>query len=110
LDGLAAVGDLDRVAAGGDAGPDFREDGFGFFAARVVAGQVHAVGELAGCDTVEITDRREAIQRAAADARPGDILLLAGKGHETYQEVHGRKTPFDDIEVLREAFFHLGVV
>ncbi len=67
-------------------------------------------GIPAGCDTVEIADRREAIRRAADDARPGDILLLAGKGHETYQEVHGRKTPFDDIEVLREAFFHLGVV
>ncbi len=63
-----------------------------------------------GCDAVEVVDRREAICRAAEDARPGDILLLAGKGHETYQEVHGRKTPFDDIEVLREAFFHLGAV
>lgn len=49
-------------------------------------------------------DRREAIYRACAEARAGDIVLVAGKGHETYQEIKGVKFDFDDREVLREAF------
>lgn len=48
-----------------------------------------------------ITDRRSAIKRAMQLARPGDIVLIAGKGHETYQEVDGEKLPFDDREVVR---------
>lgn len=51
-----------------------------------------------------IPDRREAIFRAVALAKPHDIVLVAGKGHETYQEIGGVKTHFDDREVLREAF------
>jgi UDP-N-acetylmuramoyl-L-alanyl-D-glutamate--2,6-diaminopimelate ligase len=43
-----------------------------------------------------ISDRREAIAAAVASARAGDVVLLAGKGHETYQEVRGRKLPFSD--------------
>jgi len=56
---------------------------------------------------ISITDRREAIRAAAAFAEPGDILLVAGKGHETYQEVKGVRHDFDDRVVLREAFTHL---
>ena len=48
-----------------------------------------------------IVSRREAIETAYAEARPGDIILVAGKGHEKYQEVNGVKHPFDDKEVLR---------
>ena len=48
-------------------------------------------------------DRRRAIARAIAGARRGDIVLVAGKGHETYQEVAGVKHPFDDREVAAEA-------
>jgi murE/murF fusion protein len=51
-----------------------------------------------------ITDRREAIYRAAEIARPGDCLLVAGKGHETYQIKGGERLPFDDRKVIREAF------
>ena len=51
-----------------------------------------------------LADRREAIRKACADAQPGDIILIAGKGHETYQEIKGVKYDFDDREVLREAF------
>ena len=51
-----------------------------------------------------ITDRREAIKAAAALARPGDIVLVAGKGHETYQIVNGVQSHFDDREELRKAF------
>ncbi len=48
-------------------------------------------------------DRREAIQQAVRNAGPGDVVLIAGKGHEKYQEIGGRRLAFDDIEVAREA-------
>ena len=48
-------------------------------------------------------DRRRAIERAIGDAGPDDIVLIAGKGHEPYQEVAGVKHPFDDSAVAREA-------
>ena len=51
-----------------------------------------------------ITNRGEAIRTAVALARKGDIILLAGKGHENYQEINGIKNHFDDKEVLSEAF------
>lgn len=50
----------------------------------------------------EVAGRREALAAAVALARPGDTLLVAGKGHETGQEVAGTVHPFDDREVLRE--------
>lgn len=52
--------------------------------------------------TLSIVDRKEAIRTAVALARPGDIVLIAGKGHEKYQEIKGVKQPFDDMEVLKE--------
>ncbi|OWP63001.1 UDP-N-acetylmuramoyl-L-alanyl-D-glutamate--2,6-diaminopimelate ligase [Hymenobacter amundsenii] len=55
-----------------------------------------------------IADRREAIKTAVALAQPGDIVLIAGKGHETYQEIKGIKNDFDDKQVLREMFELLG--
>jgi UDP-N-acetylmuramoyl-L-alanyl-D-glutamate--2,6-diaminopimelate ligase len=53
---------------------------------------------------LRITDRRSAIQTAVKLAQPHDIILIAGKGHETYQEIKGVKYPFDDKEVLLEHF------
>ena len=50
---------------------------------------------------VEIADRKEAIRAALEGALPGDIVLIAGKGHEDYQEVKGVRTPFDDRKVAR---------
>lgn len=50
-----------------------------------------------------IPDRREAIQAAIEKAKPGDIVLIAGKGHETYQEIYGVRHDFDDRLVAREA-------
>ncbi|WP_207428585.1 UDP-N-acetylmuramoyl-L-alanyl-D-glutamate--2,6-diaminopimelate ligase [Pedobacter sp. SYSU D00535] len=49
-----------------------------------------------------IADRKEAIRTAVHLAKPGDIILLAGKGHEKYQEINGVKYPFDDKEILTE--------
>jgi UDP-N-acetylmuramoyl-L-alanyl-D-glutamate--2,6-diaminopimelate ligase len=57
---------------------------------------------------LEIGDRRAAIAEAVARARPGDTLLVAGKGHETGQETAGVRTPFDDREVLREELARVG--
>ena len=52
--------------------------------------------------TRAIVDRREAIKAACLLAETNDIVLVAGKGHETYQEIKGKKYPFDDVAVLKE--------
>ncbi|QES90871.1 UDP-N-acetylmuramoyl-L-alanyl-D-glutamate--2,6-diaminopimelate ligase [Rhizosphaericola mali] len=54
--------------------------------------------------TITIEDRKEAIKAAVKFANPGDIILVAGKGHEKYQEINGVKHHFDDKEVLKEMF------
>ncbi len=51
--------------------------------------------------TISITNRKEAIKTACRLAQDGDIILVAGKGHEKYQEINGVKTPFDDKEELK---------
>ena len=53
--------------------------------------------------TVRISDRREAIKTAVMLAGRGDVILVAGKGHETYQEIMGVKYHFDDREELKNA-------
>jgi UDP-N-acetylmuramoyl-L-alanyl-D-glutamate--2,6-diaminopimelate ligase len=53
---------------------------------------------------LKISDRREAIRTAVAMALPGDVILIAGKGHENYQEIKGVKYPFDDRKITEEAF------
>ena len=52
---------------------------------------------------LSIPDRKAAIERAIKEAAPGDLVLIAGKGHEKYQEISGQVTPFDDVAVAREA-------
>ena len=52
---------------------------------------------------VAIVDRREAIQFAIRQAQPGDLVLLAGKGHEKSQVIEGRELPFDEAQIAREA-------
>ena len=56
---------------------------------------------------LSITDRREAIRLAIQLAKPGDVVLVAGKGHEDYQEIKGVKYHFDDREEIEKAFEEL---
>ena len=54
--------------------------------------------------TLRISDRKQAIRTACSFAQDGDIILVAGKGHEKYQEIQGVKHPFDDVAELKEMF------
>jgi UDP-N-acetylmuramoyl-L-alanyl-D-glutamate--2,6-diaminopimelate ligase len=56
---------------------------------------------------ISITNRKEAIRTACSMAKKGDVILVAGKGHETYQEVKGVRSHFDDREIIREFFDQL---
>jgi len=58
--------------------------------------------------TIAITDRRQAIKTACQLAQNGDILLIAGKGHETYQEIQGVRHDFDDMKIVKELLEQLG--
>lgn len=57
---------------------------------------------------VEIIDRKEAIKFAIANGRPGDVIVLAGKGHEDYQEIKGVKYPMDERVLIEEVLVELG--
>jgi UDP-N-acetylmuramoyl-L-alanyl-D-glutamate--2,6-diaminopimelate ligase len=70
----------------------------------ILAGMQQGVEMHQSKKVLVITDRREAIKTACALASPGDIILVAGKGHETYQEIRGVRSHFDDREIIREIF------
>jgi UDP-N-acetylmuramoyl-L-alanyl-D-glutamate--2,6-diaminopimelate ligase len=72
--------------------------------AEEVARGVHDVGGSAAL----VLDRRGAIRAALYDLGPGDVLVIAGKGHETGQTAMGVTTPFDDRDVAREELARLG--
>jgi UDP-N-acetylmuramoyl-L-alanyl-D-glutamate--2,6-diaminopimelate ligase len=55
---------------------------------------------LSSADFEVIEDRTQAIEQAILPARVGDVVLLAGKGHETYQDIRGTKHPFDEVEIV----------
>ena len=57
--------------------------------------------------TLKISDRKEAIKTACMLLEDKDVLLIAGKGHETYQEIKGVKTQFDDRQVVQEILLKL---
>ena len=54
-------------------------------------------------DIRTVVDRREAIEQAVELSEPGDVVLIAGKGHEKYQQIGDRVLPFDDGEIARDA-------
>ena len=66
-----------------------------------------AAGLDPGARFLRIVDRAEAIRTAAMLSRPGDILLIAGKGHETYQEIKGELFDFDDFKIVKECLKQL---
>ncbi|SNB95522.1 hypothetical protein FPC840_1470001 [Flavobacterium psychrophilum] len=51
---------------------------------------------------MSIIDRKQAIKTACQLAQPNDIILIAGKGHETYQEINGVRHDFDDMQIVKE--------
>lgn len=69
-----------------------------------IAGALADRGKLEGQDYTRIVDRREAIERAIAVARPGDVVALTGKGHEQSIIVGDTKLPWDEATVVRQAF------
>ncbi|WP_124727713.1 UDP-N-acetylmuramoyl-L-alanyl-D-glutamate--2,6-diaminopimelate ligase [Staphylospora marina] len=69
----------------------------------IIRDMLTGVPETGANRVLSIVDRREAIHHAVNVANPGDIVLIAGKGHETYQEIKGIRHDFDDRQVAREA-------
>lgn len=72
--------------------------------AQIIKDMIEGVDPAFKRHTVSIVDRREAIKTACMLANPGDIILVAGKGHEKYQDIHGVKNHFDDMEELEDQF------
>ena len=74
----------------------------------IIAEMMKGVDKVSQKKVISISNRREAIRTASSLAEAGDIVLVAGKGHETYQEIHGERKHFDDREELSESLniFH----
>src|SRR5262249_53458945 len=98
--GAADLGDL---VGGTDGNP--RDEDPATIRAAIMAGAV-----AGAADVVELGDRRTAIEHAVAWARPGDIVLIAGKGHESGQTSGGQTRPFDDRDELAAALEALQAV
>jgi UDP-N-acetylmuramoyl-L-alanyl-D-glutamate--2,6-diaminopimelate ligase len=75
---------------------------------EAIRADVRAGIEEAGGSWIEIGDREAAIRAALSEARPGDTVLIAGKGHETGQIRGGRVLPFDDREVAGRLLAEVG--
>jgi UDP-N-acetylmuramoyl-L-alanyl-D-glutamate--2,6-diaminopimelate ligase len=75
---------------------------------HVEAGVIEAMRQRPRVQYRKVPDRREAIEAAVREARSGDIVLIAGKGHEDYQIIGTKKVHFDDREVARDAIERLG--
>lgn len=71
---------------------------------QIIADMMAGVPAAMRAKVVAITNRKEAIRTACMMAHPGDIILIAGKGHEDYQEIKGVKYHFDDREIVNEIF------
>jgi len=73
--------------------------------AAIVDDMMKGVKDNESTNVLRVLDRAEAIRVATKIASKGDVILIAGKGHETYQEIHGVRYPFDDIQVLKNIWF-----
>ncbi len=73
----------------------------------IIEDMKQGIGPVQKPKTLSIVNRREAIRTACTLAEPKDIILVAGKGHENYQEIKGERFPFDDKEELLKAFKEL---
>lgn len=94
-----------RVAADGSARVILTSDNpRGEDPAAILSDMRAGLDPVQAARTLTIADRREAIRTAAALATPGDIILVAGKGHEPYQELHGVRHHFNDCEEVAAAF------
>lgn len=69
---------------------------------------IAGMGGASGADRLVIEDRRAAIFAAVREAQPGDVVLIAGKGHEPYQDINGVKHPFSDLAVAAEGLAKFG--
>ena len=76
---------------------------------KVLAAMMEGVGKQHARKVLVIENRLEAIKTACALAKPGDIILVAGKGHENYQEIKGVRHHFDDREVVCEIFGNVNI-
>jgi UDP-N-acetylmuramoyl-L-alanyl-D-glutamate--2,6-diaminopimelate ligase len=92
-----AAGMSDRLILTSDNPRDEEPDG-------IIADMKQGLDEEQSLKTIAIADRREAIRNACLMAGPGDMVLIAGKGHENYQEIRGVKYPFSDLDFVAELF------
>jgi UDP-N-acetylmuramoyl-L-alanyl-D-glutamate--2,6-diaminopimelate ligase len=76
--------------------------------AQIIKDMEQGVNVVAKRKCISIADRREAIKTAVSLANAEDIILVAGKGHEKYQEIKGVRNHFDDKEVVKEMFAMTG--
>lgn len=74
---------------------------------QIIKDMEAGVGVAARRKYISIADRKEAIKTATSLAKPEDIILIAGKGHEKYQEIKGVRNHFDDKEIVKELFEEL---
>lgn len=74
--------------------------------AEIIAQMIEGVSAEDFKKTLKVTLREEAIAMAGQLAQPGDIVLIAGKGHEPYQEIDGKQYPFNDLEVAQQIFLN----
>ena len=72
----------------------------------IIMDMVAGLNDEESKQAVRITDRKEAIRTASLLAQSGDVILIAGKGHEDYQEIKGVKNHFDDREIIQEIYNH----
>jgi UDP-N-acetylmuramoyl-L-alanyl-D-glutamate--2,6-diaminopimelate ligase len=74
---------------------------------QIIADMEAGLDAAAANRTLAVLDRKQAIKTALLMAQPGDIVLIAGKGHETYQEINGVRSDFDDVAITKELFNQL---